>query len=180
MRIAKSDLDRYGYHEMCAQCRYIQTYGHPQPGRSHSEKCRKQFVEAMSKAEHGRARLAGQEERVDRRTSEFIEQSDRRANSAPTAAPPTAPAARSFANRKTSPAPRQQSEPHPLDSAIPAAAAQRAGVKGAMGVPSEEPPGETPEHPRAEDGTDIDTSGPDVASKDDDMHFIGNLGFHDE
>ena len=38
MRINKADLDQYGYHESCAQCRYIQTYGKPlsgtQPQRS--------------------------------------------------------------------------------------------------------------------------------------------------
>ena len=76
MRIGKPDLDAYGYDDMCAQCRHIQTYGRAQPGRQHSERCRKNIHEAMMRDEAGRARFQEEEERVTRRTAEFTGKSD--------------------------------------------------------------------------------------------------------
>ena len=132
MRITKADLEKYGYHSSCPQCKHIQTYGKPQAGKNHSDQCRRQLTDAMSKTEQGRQRLAGDEERLDRRTAEHLKHADRAASTPkPAAASGTyAPsaAARGFLERPTprdphdaqpAPMPRQPREPHPTDAAIP-------------------------------------------------------------
>ena len=145
MRINKQDLDKYGYDESCGQCKHIQRYGKAQPGKQHSEQCRRRVLEAMSQDDQGRARLRAEEERLDRTTAEHVEHGDRR-RQADTDVPNIVPAAREFLDQPA-PAPRRVHEPHPRDADIPtprpAAATHRQtlhertarGVGGAMGAP---------------------------------------------
>ena len=48
MRINKSDLVKYCFKSGCPQCEHIQRYGHAQPGRAHTDACRKHLEEAMA------------------------------------------------------------------------------------------------------------------------------------
>ena len=192
MRIAKVDLDRYGYNAACPQCKYIQRYGQPQPGKNHSEPCRKQLEEAMSKTPDGQARLASHEQRLDRRTAEHVEHADQRAQQH-VAAPAAATAAQAFEERRPehatpTPAPRRQpAEPHPIDAAIPTttrvprsdprtndpANEPAIGVEGAIGAPPEEPLGETPAYQEDRDDENMEES------TDVNMDFVGSMEVHD-
>ena len=131
MRINKSDLVRYGFHRDCPQCEHIQKYGHAQPGRPHTDACRKQLEEAMAETEDGRERLKAYEESLTRSMAEHVERSDEQASrhQAPKTAkkgllerrapePPidsqTAPAGTSVEDARG-----ERHGPHPLDASIP-------------------------------------------------------------
>ncbi len=97
LRINKTDLEQFGYEESCAQCKHILRYGKAKPGGTHSEQCRTRIIEAMSKTDTGKARLAEQEERENRSIAEQIEHADQHAPAASDAA--AAPAPRGFLER---------------------------------------------------------------------------------
>ncbi len=92
LRINKTDLDKYGYEESCAQCRYIIRYGKARPGASHSDRCRAKIVEAMSRTDVGRARLAEQETRETRAVSDQVEHAEQQARQGEPRAPADTPA----------------------------------------------------------------------------------------
>ena len=77
MRIDRKDLETHGYDSSCPQCKQIIMYGKAQSGQTHTSQCRKKLIEAMSKTESGRLRIAANEERVTKTMAEQIEAADR-------------------------------------------------------------------------------------------------------
>ena len=56
--INKSDLEQYGYTDGCPQCDYINKYGNPRPGATHSDSCRTRLIKEISSTEAGQQRMA--------------------------------------------------------------------------------------------------------------------------
>ena len=54
------------------QCKHIIKYGVSRRGQQHSARCRKRLVEAMSKTESGRLRIANNDERINRSMAEQV------------------------------------------------------------------------------------------------------------
>ena len=73
MKLTGRILEKYGYSENCEGCRYRQAgLGE---SRNHSE-CRRRIEEAMKEDEEGRQERNEQEERINRRIAERMEEAD--------------------------------------------------------------------------------------------------------
>ena len=79
MRIGRDDPEEHGYDGECPQCKHIIKYGTSRRGQQHSAQCRQRLVEAMSKTESGRLRIANNDERINRSMAEQVEAADRSA-----------------------------------------------------------------------------------------------------
>jgi len=181
MRIDRKDLETHGYDGNCPQCKHILKYGKAQRGQTHTAQCRKKIVEAMSKTESGRLRIEANEERITKTMAEQVEAADRLP---PPAIVPggerggSAPTHRGFLQRRgaheeseSMPGP---SRPHPRDAGVSSSAVPSrltfepsGGVPGAMGVPAEEPAGETP------DGDDMGRDMEGAAESEDPGNDVG-------
>ncbi len=77
MRINREDLEEHGCDGDCSQCNHILESGKAQRGQTHRAHCRKRLVDAMSKTERGRLRIAANEEIITRTMAEQVEAADR-------------------------------------------------------------------------------------------------------
>ena len=130
-RINQKDLDEHGYTEGCAQCVYIRRYGSARPGGGHTGVCRARIIESIGKSELGQQRLQSHEDRVNRALAEGIEYSD----------------ANMPADRRQPRRGDGRFEERSGEGRTPVAdhsAADPLGVRGAMEVPADEMPIETP------------------------------------
>ena len=118
-KILKRDLDNkdIGYTQGCPQCDYINRYGEARGGLQHSERCRTRVMAEVAKTSSGLARVQRCEERITRAMAETIERSE-------AARPPTTTTTATSTSLRSS--------------------SSGVGVTGGIGLPSDEPAGETP------------------------------------
>ena len=65
-RIAYQDLVEHGFTRDCPQCEHNELHGKSKPGLSHTNPCRKRFLDALMTTPNGRQRLEAYEQRIDK------------------------------------------------------------------------------------------------------------------
>ena len=65
-KIAYQDLVEHGFTRDCPQCEHNELHGKSKPGLSHTNPCRKRFLDALMTTANGRQRLEAYEQRIDK------------------------------------------------------------------------------------------------------------------
>ena len=65
-RIAYQDLVEHGFTRDCPQCEHNELHGKSKLGLSHTNPCRKRFLDALMTTPNGRQRLEAYEQRIDK------------------------------------------------------------------------------------------------------------------